>query len=46
MPRFVTKFLLTQHQNNVKEMLRALRRESLLIIVTYQFGFKRLEKLN
>ena len=43
MPRFVTRCLLVQH-TNVKEMLRSLRRESLMIIVNYQFGFKQLEK--
>jgi len=44
MPRFVTKHILAQ-SSTVRDMLRALRRESLLIIVNYQFGFKRLEKI-
>lgn len=44
-PRFVTRYLLSQ-SSNVKEMLRDLRRESLMIIVNYQFGLKSLEKIN
>jgi len=43
MPRFVTKHLMAQN-STVKDMLRALRRESLLIIVNYQFGFNRLDR--
>ena len=43
LPRFVTKYLLDK-ESTVKEMLRALRRESLMTIVNYQFGFKRLDK--
>ncbi len=43
-PRFVQRYLLLQN-SNVKEMLRALRRESLMIIVNYQFGFKKLHRL-
>mmetsp|Transcript_37430 Transcript_37430/g.49219 ORF Transcript_37430/g.49219 Transcript_37430/m.49219 type:complete len:95 (-) Transcript_37430:134-418(-) len=47
MPRFVAKFLLSSNSSSsLKEMLSALRRESLLIIVNYQFGFKRLDKIN
>ena len=44
-PRFVTRYLLSQN-NAVKELLRALRRESLLIIYNYQFGLRQLEKFN
>lgn len=44
-PRFVTRHLLSQ-SNAVKELLRALRRESLLIIYNYQFGLRQLEKFN
>jgi len=44
-PRFVTRYLLSP-TSNVKEMLRSLRRESLMIIVNYQFGFKQLDKVN
>lgn len=44
LPDFVTKYLVSE-TSSVKEMLRALRRESLLIIINYQFGFKRLDKL-
>ena len=45
LPNLVRRYLITQN-SNVKEMLRALRRESLMIIINYQFGFKRLEKIN
>ena len=45
-PEFLSKFILKQESSSVKEMLSALRRESLLIIVNYQFGFRRLDKIN
>lgn len=41
LPRFVTKYLLS-NSSSVKDMLKELRRESLLLIVKYQFGFKQL----
>jgi hypothetical protein len=44
-PKFVIRYLLSP-RSNVKEMLRNLRRESLMIVVNYQFGFKQLEKFN
>ncbi len=34
MPNFASRYLITQN-SNVKEMLRALRRESLMIIINY-----------
>lgn len=34
-PEFLTKYILKQESSSVKEMLSALRRESLLIIVNY-----------
>jgi len=44
-PKFVIRYLLSP-QSNVKLMLRNLRRESLMIVVNYQFGFKQLDKVN
>ena len=42
-PRFVQRYLLL-YSSSVKDMLRALRRESLMIIVNYQFGFRKLHR--
>ena len=39
LPRFVMENL-TRPDSNVKELLASLRKESLELIIQYQFGFK------